>query len=140
MTCRIRSAVAATGTPTDDRCVTDDRDLQDVIDSELRLHDPAVRRDPGAAARLLDPEFREFGASGRIWDRTSVLTMMADDDAPPPVTDDVVATKLADDIVLLTYRTREPGRTALRSSLWRRRQGDRWTVLFHQGTVQSTTP
>ncbi|TCK22158.1 DUF4440 domain-containing protein [Pseudonocardia endophytica] len=115
--------------------MTDDPDLHDVVDRELRLQDPAVRRSRAAASQLLDPDFHEFGASGRTWDHESVLDMMAVEEAPPPETDRIVATRLADDVVLLTYRTRRPGRTALRSSVWRRRDGGPWRVVFHQGTV-----
>ncbi len=119
--------------------MTDDPDLQDVIDRELRLHDPAVRSAPQVAGELLDPEFREFGASGRVWDRASILDVMAGHDEPPPLTDDLVAARLADDVILLTYRTRRPGRVVLRSSLWRRRDGGPWRVCFHQGTVAPAT-
>lgn len=113
-----------------------DPDIRDVIDRELRLQDPAVRRSRTAAAELLDLEFHEFGASGRIWERDAILDLMATHDARPPVTDGMAATRLADDVILLTYRTRTPERTALRSSLWRRRGGGPWRVFFHQGTVQ----
>ncbi|QJY47102.1 DUF4440 domain-containing protein [Pseudonocardia broussonetiae] len=117
--------------------MTDDPDLQDVIARERRLHDPAVRRAPEVAGELLDPDFREFGASGRVWDRASILAMMASsDDGPPVVADEWCATRLADDVVLLTYRTRRADRTALRSSLWRRSGGGPWRVVFHQATVQ----
>lgn len=115
--------------------MTDDPDLHDVIDRELRLQDPAVRQAPEMAGQLLDPDFHEFGASGRVWDRASILAMMADHEAPPPVTDALAATRLADDVVLLTYRTRRPGQTALRSSVWRRHSGGPWRVYFHQATV-----
>ncbi len=112
--------------------MTGDPDVTDVVERELRLQ----RRDVRDAAELLDPEFREFGASGRVWDRASILDMMAGDDGAPPVMDDIAATRLSDDVILLTYRTREPGRTALRSSVWRRSVGGPWRIVFHQGTVQ----
>lgn len=116
-----------------------DPDVQEAVDRELRLQDPAVRRAPEVAAELLDPEFSEFGASGRVWDRASTLDMLAGDDAPPPVVDNLVAIRLADDVILLTYRARRLGQTALRSSLWRRREGGPWQIYFHQGTVQPVT-
>jgi hypothetical protein len=115
-----------------DHPMSGDPDVTDVIDRELRLQQRNVR----GAAELLDPAFREFGTSGRVWDRASVIDVMAGDEGPPPVTDDVVATRLADDVILLTYRTREPGRTALRSSVWCRRDGGPWRIVFHQGTVR----
>jgi hypothetical protein len=46
-----------------------DPDVQDVIEKELRLLDPAVRQSRDTAAELLDPDFREFGVSVRVWDR-----------------------------------------------------------------------
>ena len=116
--------------------MSDDPEIRDVIERELKLQDRAVRRSREAAAELLDPEFHEFGASGRVWDRDSILDMMATDDTAPPTTDRIDATRLGDDVILLTYRTRSPERTALRSSLWRRRDGGPWRIYFHQGTVQ----
>ena len=95
-----------------------------------------VARAPEVVAELLDPEFREFGAFGRVWDRASLLDMMSGDGAPPPITDSIAATRLADDVILLTYRTREPDRTIRRSSLWRPRDGGSWRVFFRHGTVQ----
>lgn len=112
-----------------------DPDVQQVVTDELRLLDPSVRRSPTAAGALLDPEFREFGASGRVWDRGSVLTMLSSDDAPPPLVDRICGTRLAPDVVLLTYRSRTADRTTLRSSLWRRRDDSPWRIYFHQGTV-----
>ncbi|MDN5861179.1 MAG: LysR substrate-binding domain-containing protein, partial [Pseudonocardia sp.] len=49
------------------RRVPDDDDLAQVVAAELSLLDPAVRRSPQAAGALLDPGFREFGSSGRVW-------------------------------------------------------------------------
>jgi hypothetical protein len=113
-----------------------DPDLAQVVASELRLLDPAVRRSPDEAGRLLDPDFREFGAFGRVWDRRSILDSMAAEDAPPPRADDVAATRVTDDAILVTYRAHRGTRTTLRSSLWRRRAGGPWQLFFHQGTVQ----
>lgn len=115
--------------------MSDDRDLQKVIDSERQLHGAGVRRSSALADALLDPQFQEFGASGRVWDRISALEMMAEEEYTLPVADRFVATRLASDVVHLTYRVRRPERTTLRSSVWRRENGP-WRVYFHQGTVQ----
>ncbi len=114
----------------------DDPELAYAIAGELRLLDPAVRRSSAVAGELLDPEFHEFGASGRVWDRTSILAAMAAEDAPPPATDRMAASRVCADAILVTYRARRPARTTLRSSLWRRRDGGPWLLYFHQGTVQ----
>jgi len=113
-----------------------DPDLDDVVAREHRLLDPVVRRSRDDAGPLLDPDFREFGAFGRVWDRDSILAAMAAEDAPPAAVDDVAAARVGADAVLVTYRSRRTGRTTLRSSLWRRRDGGDWLLYFHQGTVQ----
>jgi hypothetical protein len=74
--------------------------------------------------------------SGRVWDRGAVLDMLVMDDAAPTEARDFTATTLAADVVLLTYRSRQGARTAIRSSVWRRRDGGPWRIVFHQGTLQ----
>lgn len=111
-----------------------DPDLDEVVRRELRLLDPTVRRSRAGVDILLEPAFREFGASGTVWDRRSMLDLLADDGAAPPRVEDIVATRLAAEVILLTYRTRRPGRRTLRSSIWRRGEHG-WLLHFHQGTV-----
>ena len=41
---------------------------------------------------------------------------------------------LGADAVLVTYRSRQPSREALRSSVWLRDTDAGWLLLFHQGT------
>lgn len=113
---------------------TDDPDVSEVLRGELLLLDPAIRHAREAAAGLIDPEFREFGASGRIWDFQSILDMMVAERTPPPAAEDFAPVRLAPDVILVTYRARRAGRTTLRSSLWRRRPDGRWQLYFHQGT------
>lgn len=105
---------------------TDD-EIAKCIAGELRLLDPAVRR--GAeAATLLDDGFREFGSSGRVWDRASILAALAVEGTAAPEVEDVVGTALGPGIV--AYRAVRPERCTLRSSIWRRR-----LLALHQGTV-----
>ena len=114
-----------------------DSDVQQVIENELRLMDRAVRRSRPAAAALLDRGFREFGSSGRAWDYESILDLTNRDDSVSPTVDEVRADRLGPDVILLTYRTRTPTRTARRSSVWRRQDGGSWRIYFHQGTPVS---
>jgi hypothetical protein len=104
-------------------------ELEHVVALELRLLDPAVRADRAEVERLLDPEFREIGASGRAWDRDSIVAALAADPGEPVRVRDVSAQFVAEGVALVTYAL--PG--SLRSSLWRRGE-DGWRVLFHQGT------
>lgn len=119
--------------PPHDTEPTPDPDLRRVVDDELRLLTPEVRADRDAVLRLLHEDFREFGASGRVWDRSGIVEAVAGDLSPVRGTEDVSATRLGPDSVLVTYVLHGPRTTSLRSSVWRR-DGDRWRVLFHQGT------
>lgn len=105
----------------------------EVVEFELRLLDPAVRADRAEVERLLHPEFREFGSSGQVWDRWSIVAALAEDPGPPARASEVEARVLAPDVVLVTYVAEAAGRRSLRSSLWVRGE-DGWRVLFHQGT------
>ncbi|MER0484573.1 DUF4440 domain-containing protein [Streptomyces sp. Edi2] len=119
----------------------EDQSLRAAVEGELRLLDPAIRASPALAAELLDPEFVEFGASGRRWDRVSILTAIAPGPDTPPdriATSDMTATLMAPGIVHVTYTSDHNGRRARRSSLWRRSAAG-WRLYFHQGTLTDNT-
>ncbi|MEU3948690.1 nuclear transport factor 2 family protein [Streptomyces sp. NPDC029526] len=107
------------------------------IEGELRLLDPEVRSSPERVDALLHPEFFEFGASGRVWDRAAIidaLTEEGDSGAPAATVSAMKAVEIAPGTVHLTFDTDHNGRRAHRSSLWRRTdQG--WRLYFHQGTL-----
>ncbi|GAA1007849.1 hypothetical protein STXM2123_3487 [Streptomyces sp. F-3] len=113
-----------------------DRAVQAAVDGELRLLDPEVRASPALVSELLDPEFTEIGASGRVWDARSILTVTSSgavsSEAPVEV-GEMSGKVLAPGVVHLTYRTDHQGRRALRSSLWRLTRSG-WRLYFHQGT------
>jgi len=111
-------------------------DLAVVEDCERALLTGAVRGDPLTAGLLLHRDFREVGQSGRVWDRGSVLEMMEQESHSGPVdirAEDVVATGLAPDVVLLTFDSVTARGRTHRSSVWVRETG-RWQLLHHQGT------
>ncbi|MFD7445604.1 DUF4440 domain-containing protein [Streptomyces sp. NPDC059909] len=107
------------------------------IEGELRLLDPLVRTEPALVAGLLHPEFLEFGASGRRFDRDAIIESLAQEgaqtSAKPITASQLRGTQLAPDLVHLTFVTEYNGRRAHRSSLWRL-TGDAWQLYFHQGT------
>jgi hypothetical protein len=110
--------------------------VEAAIEGELKLLDPEVRRSPELVGALLHPDFHEFGASGRHWDRASIIAMLAATDEPgvrPSVTSGMKGVQLAPDLVHLTFDTESNGRLVHRSSLWRRTEGG-WLLYFHQGT------
>lgn len=111
---------------------------------ELKLHRPEVRRSPDAVRALLADEFIEFGSSGKVYDKASIIEALVDEPAAeaalvPDVLDFAIC-PIAPDVVLITYRSsrrRVDGtaeRVTLRSSIWKL-IGGRWQMLFHQGTV-----
>lgn len=105
---------------------------------ERELLRPAVRRSPERLRELLHAEFREFGASGRVWTLSEILEELASETPGHLLLDEVRARRVGEEAWLLTYRSRREGpegtRESLRSSLWVR-VDDRWQMLFHQGTV-----
>jgi hypothetical protein len=111
----------------------DDDGFSRPVEGELRLLDPVIRADPALSGALLHPDFTEFGASGRIWDRESIVAAMADDPGEPTTAEEMRGFRLAPDVVLLTYRVNRPGRSSLRSSIWMVHDGS-WVLVFHQGT------
>ncbi|MER5936189.1 DUF4440 domain-containing protein [Streptomyces sp. NPDC001928] len=110
--------------------------VEAAIERELRLLQPEVRSSPELLAELLHPDFQEFGASGRHWDRPSIIASLVAGEDPGPrpvVVSRMDGVQLAPDVVHLTFDTELNGRSAHRSSLWRRTD-DGWQMYFHQGT------
>jgi hypothetical protein len=111
-----------------------DAGVQQVVDRELALLDPAVRADADRVRSLLHADFVEYGVSGRVWDRAAITS--ATSGSPDPITAaGMRARRLGPDAVLLTYRSESSGRRALRSSTWIRDPRAGWVLLFHQGTA-----
>lgn len=109
---------------------------------ELELLEPATRASVARLSALLDEAFVEFAASGRCLDRQALLQELpAEAGAVRYRAFDLQAWLPASDLAQVRYRSERrdgdydgaPVRHALRSSLWRRRDGE-WRMLFHQGT------
>lgn len=112
--------------------VSNENELAAVVERERLLLEPAVRADRSRVTQLLHPDFVEFGASGRVWDRASIIESLAADPAVSGAATDLVPVRLAENVVLLTYRLNSSG--TLRSSVWVRESGAGWQCRFHQGT------
>jgi hypothetical protein len=116
----------------------DSRRIGQVIALERRLLQPSVRASSSRElAALLDPEFREVGASGRVWDRASTIESLTKDggSATPIRDEEMQGTLLAEGMVLLTYVSDAAGRRARRTSIWKRDEDAGWRLLHHQGTL-----
>jgi hypothetical protein len=108
----------------------------------LQLELALARRDSSLSdvplAKLLHPDFAEFGASGREWDRASVTELLATDQPRRVDITDFRVSPLGPGARLATFRAVEPDidRQTLRSSLWLAHEG-RWRLRFHHGTLVS---
>lgn len=111
-----------------------DEDERAVVQRELALLDPAVRRDADRVRAHMHPNFREVGASGRLWDRTSISSVTSGTDEPIRATG-LATRRLGPDAVLLTYVSDVDDRRVHRSSVWVRDVSGDWLLLHHQGTL-----
>lgn len=84
------------------------------------------------------PDFIEIGASGRRWDRASILELLAqqgdDEDASAIEVLDLQARVVGEHLIQVFWDSNEGGRRARRTSLWKR-AGDGWQQIYHQGTL-----
>lgn len=112
---------------------TDGASFEDVVTREQALLTDAVRSDPALAAELLHPAFAEIGASGRTFDRESILAALAPLEGVEA--SDFIAEEISPDVVLLRFVTGEGRGTVRRTSLWVCEQG-RWLLRHHQGTLE----
>lgn len=106
---------------------------------EETLLEPAVRRDRAQVAALLAHDFVEFGASGKVWTREEILTLLATENYDPPAIENFQCLQIAPDVALVTYQAlRTDASTGdrsitLRSSIWSKGPWG-WRMRFHQGT------
>lgn len=111
--------------------------ISEIVERELQLLLPSVRRDSTAVERLLDPEFREIGQSGRLWSRSEMIELLARSEGQNELSnfemDEEVVSELGPDLILLTYRLTIEAGQARRSSIWRCNDGQ-LQILFHHGT------
>ncbi len=124
--------------------------LDDVI-AELTAREPIFHRLELGTTRTdfeaqTAPDFWEVGASGAIYDREtvwSVLEMRYADPgyaaSDPWETSDFDCRRLAPDTYLLTYTLRQDARVTRRLTVWQRHDGQ-WRILYHQGTVVAEAP
>ena len=118
--------------------------LEELKTLERELHQLETRRNRNRMEALLDPEFVEFGRSGRRYSRADVLNEFAPDRSFPAIhSGDFRLVMLSQQVALLTYVSAHLDANgtkdlhALRSSIWVRDETG-WQIRFHQGT--STQP
>ena len=107
---------------------------------EEELLSSQVRSSEARLNELLADDFVEFGSSGRIYDKPSMIRELGESGFVASF--DVGDFRLVmsrENVALVTYRCEvrsdsgEVIRISIRSSLWRLAD-DRWQLVFHQGT------
>ncbi len=116
-------------------------DLKEILRAlEHELLSPQVRASHDRLDELLALTFVEFGSSGRIYDKQSMIHALTQ---PASIeeyqVDDFTVVTESEDTALVTYSCKVRSangdlvRTSNRSSLWKLLDG-RWKMAFHQGT------
>lgn len=105
-----------------------------LYDSEMALTDPDVRRSRQHLETLLHPDFSETGSTGEAYDRATMIDLMVSEVPGRVMIRDFSATRLSDDVALVSYRSiGTSGQEVRRTSVWVRGD-DRWQLRHHQGT------
>lgn len=106
-----------------------------LIKLEKELHDQSSRKNAIRLNYLLHKDFQEFGQSGRIFTKESVIKDLLMEKTTLILSKDFKVRLLTDTLAQVTYRSlnTNSNASALRSSLWVFEE-DRWQLIFHQGT------
>jgi hypothetical protein len=106
-------------------------DDEEIIENEIALQRPAVRKDASAVRALLDPDFVEVITTGKAFDREEVIEALAGQTGyvQTEVTNLQVAS-LSPTVRLLTYTDE----SRYHSSVWVQASPGVWLLRFHQQT------
>lgn len=117
--------------------------LEELSKLERTVHQPDVLSNRDSLTKLLHDSFKEFGRSGRCWNKAEMLRELPERGVTRALwSQDYCLEAHTQSIALLTYKSAsvdENGqlyRHSLRSSLWQRSDSG-WRLLFHQGTATS---
>lgn len=105
-----------------------------ILKLEMDLLDNQVRSDPTRFGPLLDDTFFEFGKSGGSFTKDDCMRAGSLGSVRLSISQFRLQS-IGDRAVLAVYRTvdEETGKAANRSSIWKS-DGNRWKMIFHQGT------
>lgn len=114
--------------------------LNHLKELEFNLLLNETRNSPDKLDKLIADEFLEFGSSGIIWSKQSIINLLKESPPIKITASDFKLKRLADDVALLTYKSHRDKTNkysevdVLRSSIWKF-FGDDWKIIFHQGTI-----
>ncbi|WP_117232564.1 DUF4440 domain-containing protein [Vibrio maerlii] len=113
-----------------------------LIELELALHKYEVRQNMEEVARLIHPNFREIGVSGKSYDFDSTIAMMKAEKPSPGYihAQEFEVFELQPLVYLVLYKTvwvsysKKVSNYSKRSSIWTLTD-DLWQMTYHQGTT-----
>lgn len=108
------------------------------LELERHLLDPEIRHSRAELEGLIHDDFKEFGTSGRVYTKGSIIFLMTQQDYAEINIRDFRVVNLSPTSVLVTYRTAGTTGDVRRSSIWIF-DGTRWRIIFHQGTPLPVT-
>ena len=101
---------------------------------ELELIDPETRKNSARLHQLISDEFEEYGSSGRIYRKLEMISLLANEKTVDYSLCNFIFKSLANDCILVKYRSQLNNVISLRSSIWVNSKGN-WQMLHHQATV-----
>ncbi|WP_256991210.1 DUF4440 domain-containing protein [Rhodococcus sp. 06-235-1A] len=107
--------------------------MSTVLALERELQTAECRRDRARLARLLADDFTEVGASGAVWDKSSILDMLGNENPVDIEVIELSGREISVEFVLVHWISRTLTMRARRTSLWRRTETG-WESVHHQGT------
>jgi len=120
-------------------------DMQQLIGYETALHYAEVRRNQVAVKKLISPDFREIGISGRSFDFNMIIALMQSEENNEQQihSQDYQCTALSESVRLLLYRTAHCDRQGNYSDFCKRvsiwvLNNEQWQMKYHQGTPCET--
>lgn len=108
--------------------------IKDIIFGlEQKLLDSATRKSANHLSELISDDFREFGQSGKEYNKQDVLKALPDEKERDFLVDEFKVNNLSESVALATYISIEGSQKTLRSSIWKKSNNE-WKMVFHQGT------
>jgi hypothetical protein len=110
-----------------------------ILALEEKLLDPDVRNSAEKLDGLLADDFVEFAKSGRIYNKSQVISGLQKENKARYLIADFKIRTLAEGVILAAYTVESTGvegnkTVSLRSSIWKLVEG-KWQIIFHQGTI-----
>ena len=112
---------------------------QQLADREPIFHRPEFGKTRADFEAMMAEDFWEVGASGKRYDRETVLRVLDEramqaDTQDSWRTEDFYCQQISTDTYLLTYTLHQGSRKTRRATLWRSTKRA-WVIVYHQGTI-----